>query len=226
MPWSCEWKNCQCTKLILVRSRQKLPLKNWKRTFKNENTEKTTGYWVDVWNNYCTKEERFSEQIESYEPADHKKTLDRVFYAYSCRLTSNKNKQGDNYESKSLKVTTTALEGIKRTDIPVLKIGTGNSAPRSKFLEATSQTTASSWLRKAFKQSQVLLKSNLTIFSCSIWNLFALVCFTKSYNHIHPTGSCNFDTFGKTHSCKSIPNLTQSRHNHLYKLPRLSCVTF
>ena len=44
---------------------------------------------------------------------------------------------------------------LNRTDIPVPKIGTGNSAPRSKFFEAISQTTASSWLRKAFKQSQV-----------------------------------------------------------------------
>ena len=44
---------------------------------------------------------------------------------------------------------------LKRTDMPVLKIGTGNSAPQSKFFEAISQTTASSLLRKAFKQSQV-----------------------------------------------------------------------
>ena len=46
---------------------------------------------------------------------------------------------------------------LKRTDIPVLKIGTGNSAPQNKFFEAISQTTTStgSLLRKAFKQSQV-----------------------------------------------------------------------
>ena len=59
------------------------------------------------------KRKDFFMQIESYEPADLNKPLDRVFYAYSCRLASNKNKQGDNYESKSLKVMTTALEGIK-----------------------------------------------------------------------------------------------------------------
>ena len=62
---------------------------------------------------YCTEEERFSEQIESYESADLNKPLDRVFYAYSCRLTSNKNKQGYNFEPKSLKVMTTALKGTK-----------------------------------------------------------------------------------------------------------------
>ena len=39
---------------------------------------------------------------------------------------------------------TTALEGIKENGYTsVLKIGTGNSAPQSKFFEAISQTTAS-----------------------------------------------------------------------------------
>ena len=51
--------------------------------------------------------------------------------------------------------TSTNLFKLNRTDIPVPKIGTGNSSPRSKFFEAISQTTASSWLRKAFKQSQL-----------------------------------------------------------------------
>ena len=55
-------KNCRPTKLILVVSPQKIPLKNWKKsTFKNENTVKRTLYWVDVWNNFA-KEEGFSAQ--------------------------------------------------------------------------------------------------------------------------------------------------------------------
>jgi len=97
----------------------------------------------------------FPSKLRVMSPPTTKKHLTECSMPTAVDSQVIQNKQGDNYESKSLKVTTTALEGIKRTDIPVLKIGTGNSAPRSKFLEATSQTTASSWLRKAFRQSQI-----------------------------------------------------------------------
>ena len=73
-----------------------------KNSSKNENTVKSTAFWLSVWKKCCL-EKRIAEEIENYEPAELNTLLER-FYA---KL---KNKHGEDYEPESLKVMITSLD--------------------------------------------------------------------------------------------------------------------
>ena len=40
-----------------------------KNCSKNENTAKSTGFWLSVWKKWCVEEE-IADEIENYEPAE------------------------------------------------------------------------------------------------------------------------------------------------------------
>ena len=62
----------------------------------------------------------------------------------------------------------------------------------------------------------IVLVRDVYNFSCSICNLFALVCISKSLNCICPNGSCCFDTFWKT--LKQINSKLNSKlYDDVYK---------
>ena len=46
---------------------------------KNENTAKSTGFWLSVWKNWCVDKE-ITDEIENYEPAELNTLLEH-FYA-------------------------------------------------------------------------------------------------------------------------------------------------
>ena len=50
-----------------------------KNRFKNENTAKSTGFWLSVWKNWCVDKE-ITDEIENYEPAELNTLLEH-FYA-------------------------------------------------------------------------------------------------------------------------------------------------
>ena len=63
---------------------------------KNNNTVKSTSFWLSVWKKWCL-EKGIADEIENYEPAELNTLLER-FYAEL------KNKHGEDYEPESLKV--------------------------------------------------------------------------------------------------------------------------
>ena len=50
-----------------------------KNCSKNENTAKSTGFWLSFWKNWCV-DEKITDEIENYEPAELN-TLLEPFYA-------------------------------------------------------------------------------------------------------------------------------------------------
>ena len=124
----------------------------WKTTFTNKNNEKRTGYWVDVWNNNVQNRKDFPSKLRVMSPPTSTNSLTECSMPTAVDSQVIKTNKGMIMSSKVLKLWRQLWKELKRTDIPVLKI---ESTPQSKFFEAISQTTASSWLRKAFKQSQV-----------------------------------------------------------------------
>ena len=50
-----------------------------KNCSKNENTAKSTGFWLSVWKNWCVDKE-ITDEIENYEPAELNTLLEH-FYA-------------------------------------------------------------------------------------------------------------------------------------------------
>ena len=62
-----------------------------KNSSKNENTEKSTAFWLSVWKKWCL-EKRIAEKSENYEPAELNTLLER-FYA-----KLGKNKHGEDKE--------------------------------------------------------------------------------------------------------------------------------
>ena len=50
-----------------------------KNCSKNENTAKSTGFWLSVWKNWCVDKE-ITDEIENYEPAELNTFLEH-FYA-------------------------------------------------------------------------------------------------------------------------------------------------
>ena len=50
-----------------------------KNCSKNENTAKSTGFWLSVWKNWCVDKE-ITDEIENYEPAEFNTLLEH-FYA-------------------------------------------------------------------------------------------------------------------------------------------------
>ena len=73
-----------------------------KNCSKNENTAKSTGFWLSVWKNWCVDKE-ITDEIENYEPAELNTLLEH-FYAEV------NNKKGEDYESESLKVMMASLD--------------------------------------------------------------------------------------------------------------------
>ena len=69
---------------------------------KNENTAKSTGFWLSVWKNWCVDKE-ITDEIENYEPAEFNTLLEH-FYAEV------NNKKGEDYEPGSLKVIMASLD--------------------------------------------------------------------------------------------------------------------
>ena len=65
-----------------------------KNCSKNENTAKSTGFWLSVWKNWCVDKE-ITDEIENYEPAELNTLLEH-FYAEV------NNKKGEDYEPESL----------------------------------------------------------------------------------------------------------------------------
>ena len=68
-----------------------------KNCSKNENTAKSTGFWLAVWKNWCVDKE-ITDEIENYEPAE-----------FSLRR-SKQYKKGEDYEPESLKVMMASLD--------------------------------------------------------------------------------------------------------------------
>ena len=50
-----------------------------KNCSKNENTAKSTGFWLSVWKKWCVRKE-ITDEVENYEPAELKTLLEH-FYA-------------------------------------------------------------------------------------------------------------------------------------------------
>ena len=69
---------------------------------KNNNTVKSTSFWLSVWKKWCL-EKGIADEIENYEPAELNTLLER-FYAEL------KNKHGEDYEPESLKVMIASLD--------------------------------------------------------------------------------------------------------------------
>ena len=78
-------------------------LKNWS---KNENTAKSTGFWLSVWKNWCADKE-VTDEKENYEAAELNTSLEH-FYAEV------NNKKGEDYEPESLKVMMASLDRHKK----------------------------------------------------------------------------------------------------------------
>ena len=73
-----------------------------KKSSKNENTSRSTSFWLSVWQKWC-REKGVNDEIQNYEPAELNILLER-FYAEV------KNKDGKDYEPESLKVMMTSLD--------------------------------------------------------------------------------------------------------------------
>ena len=77
-------------------------IQDLKNSSKNENTVKSTAFWLSVWKRWCL-EKRIAEEIENYEVVELNTLLER-FYAEL------KNKHGEDYEPESLKVMIASLD--------------------------------------------------------------------------------------------------------------------
>ena len=73
-----------------------------KNSSKNENTVRSTGFWLSVWKKWCLEKE-IADEIEKYEPTQLNALLER-FYAEL------KNRNGEDYEPDSLKVMINSLD--------------------------------------------------------------------------------------------------------------------
>ena len=69
---------------------------------KNENTAKSTGFWLSVWRKWCEEKELTDEIENYYEPAELNTLLEH-FYAEV------NNKKGEDYEPERLKVMMASL---------------------------------------------------------------------------------------------------------------------
>ena len=76
-----------------------------KNCSKNENTAKSTGFWLSFWKNWCVGKE-ITDEIENYEPAE-------LFFVTLCSgfsTPTTNNKKGEDYEPGSLKVIMTSFD--------------------------------------------------------------------------------------------------------------------
>ena len=94
-----------------------------KNCSKNENTAKSTGFWLSVWKNWCVDKE-ITDEIENYEPAELNTLLEH-FYAEV------NNKKGEDYEPESLKVMMASLD--RHLNIGVRAGGASGAAAPPNF---------------------------------------------------------------------------------------------
>ena len=73
-----------------------------KNCSKNENTAKSTGFWLSFWKNWCVGKE-ITDEIENYEPAELNTLLEH-FYAEL------NNKKSEDHGPESLKVMMESLD--------------------------------------------------------------------------------------------------------------------
>ena len=95
-----------------------------KNCSKNENTAKSTDFWLSVWKKWCL-EKKITDEIENYEPAELNTLLEH-FYAEV------KNKQGEDYEPESLKVMMASLDRHLKNKGYTLSIVRGREFSSSK----------------------------------------------------------------------------------------------
>ena len=94
-----------------------------KNCSKNENTAKSTGFWLSFWKNWCVGKE-ITDEIENYEPAELNTLLEH-FYAEV------NNKKGEDYEPESLKVMMASLD--RHLNIGVRAGGASGAAAPPNF---------------------------------------------------------------------------------------------
>jgi hypothetical protein len=75
----------------------------FKNSAKNQNTRKSTEFWVRVWGKWCLEKKIAQVAIENYEPHELNKLLES-FYAEV------KTQKGEDYEPECLKIMITALD--------------------------------------------------------------------------------------------------------------------
>ena len=85
----------------------------------NENTVKSTAFWLSVWKKWCLEKE-IAAEIENYEPTRPNSLLER-FYAEI------KNKHGEDHEQESLTVM------IKNKGYKLSIIGDREFSPPNKY---------------------------------------------------------------------------------------------
>ena len=86
-------------------------LKELKNCSKNENTAKSTGFWLSVSKNWCVDKE-ITDEIENYELAELNSQLKTNCPSISTPKTNNK--KGEDYEPESLKVVMASLDRYLR----------------------------------------------------------------------------------------------------------------
>ena len=86
-------------------------LKELKHCSKNENTAKSTGFWLSVSKNWCVDKE-ITDEIENYELAELNSQLKTNCPSISTPKTNNK--KGEDYEPESLKVVMASLDRYLR----------------------------------------------------------------------------------------------------------------
>ena len=101
-----------------------------KNSSNNENTVKSTAFWLSVWKKWCL-EKRIAEEIENYLPAELNTLLER-FYA-----EQKKKKHSEDYEPASLKVMIASLDRHLKNK------GYGLSIVRDKQFSSYKQVLAS-----------------------------------------------------------------------------------
>ena len=95
-----------------------------KNSSKNENTVRSTGFWLSVWKKWCLEKE-IADEIEKYEPTQLNALLER-FYAEL------KNRNGEDYEPDSLKVMINSLDRHLKDKGYTLSIVRGREFSSSK----------------------------------------------------------------------------------------------
>ena len=76
-----------------------------KNCSKNENSAKSTGFWLSFWKNWCVGK-KITDEIENYEPAARARAFLRRSKQY---------KKGEDFESESLKVIKASLDRHLKT---------------------------------------------------------------------------------------------------------------
>ena len=124
-----------------------------KNSSTNENTVKSTAFWLSVWKKWCLEKE-IAAEIENYEPTQLNSLLER-FYAEI------KNKHGEDYEPESLKVMITSLDRhLKNKDYKLSIVRDREFSSTKQVLDGKAKQLRNSlsWSRQAPKQSSTTIR--------------------------------------------------------------------